>query len=99
MNSYILGIENIYTQMNGTEDLFSLKKQVAEKLKEAHATLSSQDFGEVLSVAEPALSKNCGCHEDLEQLESILDNLSESSIIEDSVYKRIVENTACNRWL
>jgi len=99
MNSYMLKIQNLLTEMDGVSYLFPFKKKVAETLKVANSKLSPIEFSKVLAAAEPALSKDCGCHEDLEQLESILDDLSDSGIIENSTYKKIVENTACNRWL
>lgn len=99
MNIYILNIENLLTKMDEVNDLFPFKQKVAEILKVANSELSPLEFSKVLAVAEPVLSKDCGCHEDLEQLELILDDLSRSGVIKNSTYKKIVECTACNRWL
>ncbi len=80
-------------------NLLALKSEVAATLKDAHSTLSTEQFNGVLIVAQEAFSENCGCADELQDLESVLDGLHEAKVINSEIYKSIIDNTACNRWL
>jgi hypothetical protein len=80
-------------------NLIALKSDVAAILKDAHSTLSTEQFNGVMIVAQKAFSEHCGCSDELQDLESVLDGLCESGVINSEIYKHIIENTACNRWL
>ena len=85
--------------MSASQNATPLKEAIAHQLKEAKSNLSELDFKQALQIAEIGLSKFCGSHEDLENLERILDDLFDSNVIDSFAYQRIIEKTACNRWL
>ncbi len=92
-------IKAIIPEIEKGLNLLTLKGDVAAILKNAHSTLDTEKFNNVLVVAEDAFSEHCGCADELQDLELILDDLYDIEIINKETYQKIIENTACNRWL
>ncbi len=99
MKPHIEIIEKTISEMDAHSNVTPFKEVIAHQLKEARMSLSELDFKQILQVAEVGLSKFCGSHEDLDLLEKILDDLFDSNVIDSFSYQRIIEKTACNRWL
>ncbi len=99
MENHIELIKTITPEISKGLNVLSLKRDVAVILKDAHSRLSTEQFNDVLIVAHKALSEHCGCADELEDLESILDDLHADGVIDNGIYQRIIENTACARWL
>lgn len=92
-------IKAIIPEIGKGLDLAALKRDVAAILSDAHSNLSAEQFNGVLIVAEEAFSEHCGCADELQDLELVLDGLYDAGIINQDIYKNIIENTTCNRWL
>ncbi|MCL2914081.1 hypothetical protein L2725_09810 [Shewanella corallii] len=99
MENHIELIKTITPEITKGLNVLSLKRDVAVILKDAHSRLSPAQFSDVLIVAQEAFSEHCGCADELEDLESILDDLHADGVIDSQIYQRIIENTACARWL
>ncbi|MCL1038245.1 hypothetical protein L2750_13940 [Shewanella submarina] len=99
MENHIELIKTIMPEITKGLNVLSLKKDVAAILKDAHSRLSTAQLNHVLIVAQEALSEHCGCADELEDLESILDDLHADGVIDSQIYQHIIENTACGRWL
>ncbi|MFM2478607.1 hypothetical protein [Celerinatantimonas sp. MCCC 1A17872] len=100
MNQYMVQIAAIEVQMIDPEDdLLPMRKAIANVLKKAHQKLSAGAFAKLLDQAIPALVKYCGCAEDFEKLEHVLDDLYDHQVIDSKGYQDIESHSACNRWL
>lgn len=99
MNLYLEKINSLSLEIEHGGDIASLKLEVARILIGAHSNLSPADFDVTLNLASKVFSSNCGCAEDLEKLEKILDELHELNILTSNQYHNIVTGTSCGRWL
>ncbi len=70
-------------------NLLALRNDVATILKDAYSTLSAEKFSYALVVAKEALSENCGCADELQDLELVLDGLYDVGVIDKEIYTNI----------
>lgn len=99
MNNHSGLIKLIIPEIQKGLNILTLKGEISAILKDAHSVLDTEKFNDLLVVAKEAFSENCGCADELQDLEVILDDLYDIEIIDKETYQNIIENTACNRWL
>lgn len=61
--------------------------------------LTEFEYNEILEKSLEAFSRNTGCGEDLEILETLFEELVELKIISTSRYQKVIESSPVNRWL
>lgn len=99
MNNHYEIIKSIIPEIQAGFGVNELKKKVSLILLDAHSKLIGSEFDDVLSISIEAFCENCGCSDDLADLESILNELFDGGVILSETYDYIVKNTACGRWL
>lgn len=99
MNHYLEKISALNLSIESVDDPAKYKHELVQLLIEAKQSTSEEDFLNISKASELGFSSNCGCAEDLELLTKLFEQLSEHEIYDSVSQKRILENSACNRWL
>jgi hypothetical protein len=99
MSHYLEKISELNRSIESADDPAEYKHDLVQLLIEAKLSTSDKDFLNISKASELGFSSNCGCAEDLELLTSLFEQLSEHEIYDSVSQRRILENSACNRWL
>lgn len=83
-------------RLNREDNIVEAKWTLAKAVSDCRGALTDEEYVAVLERSCRLMSLHCGNHE---ELEAILDWLSDADIITEEQYARIVRETDCGRWL